>query len=484
MTQNKHNWKLLVLALQVFACSGMLLAQEPQTPEQPKPAGRGIPAITDPSIIQNEPSDQDTSTPWSADTAPLTGLQTTSLGRPDLRHNYWVPGLQFSSTIQNQPNGTAGPGTSGGWYSTNFFGASLSLLESSSHTQLDVNYTGGGFVTTQSGQNNGWYQQSALGETLKWKRWQMQILDQFSYLPESQFGFGGGTPLSTPGIGGSLGPTVPGIGTSVVPNQSIYAATGPRYSNTIIDQITYMTSPRGSFTAGGSYGLLRFSQAGNVSTDDYIGNIGYNYALTKEDSIGVVYRFTAFHYQGDPQSVGDHTVSVAYGRQITRRLALQIFGGPEITTYRIPVGNKKKTLGGNGSASIKYAFREGNQVSATYFHGVSGGSGVLIGSNTDQITLSGNARLTRVWSVHGNFGFSSDRALSSQTGIQGSNYNSLFITGGLDRPIGRNLGISLAYTAQIQYVNPTVCAGAGCNTSFTQNVVTISIQWHANPFVL
>ena len=415
---------------------------------------------------------------------PLTGLQTPSLGRPDLRHSYWVPGLQYSSTIQNQPSGAGVAGTSGGWYATNYFGANLSLLEAWNHSQLDVNYTGGGFATTQSGQNNGWYQQLALGQTFKWQRLQMQILDQFSYLPVSQFGFGGGTPLSTPGIGGSLGPTVPGIGGSVVPNQSIYTATGPRYSNTIVDQITYTTSPRGSFTVGGSYGLLRFSQSGNVSTDDYIGNIGYNYALTKEDSIGLVYRFTAFHYHGDPQAVGDQVVSVAYGRQITRRLALQIFGGPEITNYRIPVGNKTKTVSGSGSVSIKYAFHEGNQVSATYFHGFSGGSGILIGSNTDQITLSGNARLTRVWSAHGNFGFSSDRALTNQTGLQGNNYKSLFISGGLDRPIGRNLGLSLAYTAQIQYVNPTVCAGAGCNTSFTQNVVTISIQWHSNPFVL
>ena len=51
----------------------------------------------------------------------------------------------------------------------------------------------------------------------------MQILDQFSYLPQSAFGFGGGTNLGIPGVGGSIGPTIPGLGSSYVPNQSIYA---------------------------------------------------------------------------------------------------------------------------------------------------------------------------------------------------------------------------------------------------------------------
>jgi hypothetical protein len=481
MIQTKHNWKLLLAALQLFTWVGIALAQEPETPEPPKPAGRGIPAMVDPSVVQDENGAQDFSTPWHADTMPLTGLQAPALGSPESRHSYFTPGLQYGSMFQNQPSGT---GNSGGWSSTNYFGGNLSLLAEGSHSQLSVNFSGGGFTTTQSGQNNSWYQQLALGQTFTWHRWQAQILDQFSYLPESQFGFAGGTPLSTPGIGGSLGSTVPGIGGSVIPNQSIYSATGPRYSNAFVGQISYATSARGSITMGGSYGLLRFTQAGNVDSDNYIGNIGYNYMLTKEDSIGLVYRFSSYHFHGDPQAIGDQIINVAYGKKITKRLALQISAGPDITNYRIPVGNATQTISGSGSVNLRYAFPGGTEISAMYFHTLTGGSGVLLGANTDQITFSASTRLGRMWNVHGNLGFSSDRPLANQTGIQGNGYNSLFLGGGVDRPIGRNLSVSLAYTAQIQLVNPTVCVGTGCNTSSTQNVVTISIQWHTRPFVL
>ena len=42
-------------------------------------------------------------------------------------------------------------------------------------------------------------------QTFQWNRWAVQILDQFSYLPQSDFGFGGGTNLGFPGVGGSIG---------------------------------------------------------------------------------------------------------------------------------------------------------------------------------------------------------------------------------------------------------------------------------------
>jgi hypothetical protein len=74
--------------------------------------------------------------------------------------------------------------------------------------------------------------------------------------------------------------------------------------------------------------------------------------------------------------------------------------------------------------------------------------------------------------------------LGNQVGAQGSDYNSFYVGGGFDRPIGRNLNFSIAYTAQIQQVNPTVCAGPGCDTSYTQNIVTVNLQWHTRPFVL
>jgi len=468
-------WKIALFGLAFVITAKALTAQEPEAPAPPKPAGRGIPGLDEDQDAARDQLDK-----WNPDTMPVTGLQSPTVGTPEFRHSYWVPGFQYSSSIQDQPNGAH---NSGDWYAYNFFGANLSLLQQGSSSRLALNYSAGGFVTNEPGQSNGWYQQMALSQTFTWRRWQMQILDQFAYLPQSQFGFGGGTGLGVPGISGALGPTVPGIGGTVTPNQSIYAAVGPQYNNAIVTQLTYQTSRRSSVTVGGSFGLLRFTEAGSVDSNSYMGNIGYNYQLTKENSIGVYYRFSAFHYQTQPQAIGDQTVSAVFSRKITKRLALQLFGGPEITNYRIPVGNSSQTVAGTGGVSLTSMFRNGS-ASVGYFHALSGGSGVLIGATTDDINASASTRLTRLWSVHANFGFAKNRPLASQAGTQGSDYNSFYVGGGLDRPIGRNVNFSVAYTAEIQQVNPTVCAGPGCDTSYTQNIVTVNLQWHTRPFVL
>lgn len=471
---------LILVAAAVLTFTNGMNAQEPQTPaEPPKPAGRGIPAM-DETTNQDENSTQDSVAEWNADTMPITGLQALTIGNLQLRHSYLVPGFQYASTIQDQPvNG----GYPTGWYANNFFGANLSLLQQWSRSQLALNYSGGGFVTTQPGEGDSWYQQLALAQTYTGRRWQMQILDQFAYLPESQFGFGAGTGLGLPGISGPLGPSIPGISGSVVPNQTIYAATGPQYSNSFVTQITYQISRRGSITMAGAYGLLRFTQEGNVDSNSYTGRIGYNYALTKEDSIGLLYQFTAYHYLSEPQAFGDQMINAVYGRKVTKRLALQIYGGLEITNYRIPVGNQSQTVGGDGGLNLTYAFRR-ETVSGNYFHGITGGSGILIGSSTDQVNLSATRRITRIWSVQGNFGFAKNRPLANGVGAQGSDYNSIFAGGGLNRPIGRDLIFAVAYQAQILQENANICTSSGCNTSHTQNVVTVSLQWHPRPFVL
>ncbi len=470
----------------VLLCVSVARAQEPEQPldqEKPKPAARAMPPVSEPDTPNDYNGVTGTNSGWQADTTPLTGLQAPTLGNPDLRHSYWVPGLQYGSTAQSNP-----PTSSGGqdWYFTNYLGWSLSLQKAWTNSQLVMNYSGGAVITNQSGQSNGTYQQLGIGQNFQWRRWQLQWNDQFSYLPQTQFGFGGSTNLGLPGIGGPLGPTGPASGGIAVPSQSIYAALGPQYSNSAVVQMTYLLSPRQSLTASGSYGLLHFTQAGNVDTDDYIGSFGYNYTLTPKDTIGVVYRFTAYHYQGQPQAVGDSTVSFAYGRKITRRIALQLFVGPDYTTYRVPIGTSSNSTSVAASADLKYNFQKGF-VGLDYVHGVGGGSGVLIGSELDQLTFSANRRLTRIWSLTGSFGFADNRALFSSgvgTAAPSVSYKSWYIGAGVTRPIGRNFNFSLSYDASISEPNQSGCIGVGCNASTTQHTITIFVQWHTRPFVI
>ena len=281
--------RTLVLLLFGFAATGATAwAQDqqepPSEPSKPKPAARGVPGIDDTSVENNQ-ADQ-----WQPDNTPLTGVANPTLGTPEMRHSYWVPGLAYGSTIQS------GTGAGQGWYANNYVGANISLLQAWSRNELGVNYTGGGFFSTANFEGNGGFQLLSLADTISLNRWQIQFLDRFSYLPTSDFGFFGGTGLGVPGVSGSLGVSIPGLNPGLVPTQGVFSATGPRYSNTAAVQVTYALSRRGSLTVGGSYGLLSFTQPGNVDNSMALGSVGYNYALTKEDSIGIFYEFAGYHY--------------------------------------------------------------------------------------------------------------------------------------------------------------------------------------------
>jgi hypothetical protein len=445
---------------------------------RPKPAAREYPPLIEGLGDQDSNGDQESTTNLHPDTFPLTGVQNPTLGTPGIRHSYWVPGFQYENTVRSRALNQA---TSSGWNTTSFVAGNLSLLDAWSHAQLAVNYSGGGSSSSDATQGNSYFQQVGLVQMFDWGRWQLSFLDQFSYLPETQFGFGAGTGLSTPGVGGSLATSVPGLRNSYVPNQTIFTTFGPRYSNAFATQVTYTVSRRGSITAAGSYGILRFIETGNIESNVVNFNLGYNYAVTKSDTFGVQYGFSGYRYIGNPQAINDQAVQFMYGRKITGRIALQLFGGPDLTTFRVPINKSSNRVSGTGGASLTYALPLGS-LALTYNHSFSGGSGVFIGASLDQLQFNLGRRLSREWAASLNFGYSRNQSVASLASSQA--YNSWYIGGALSRPFGRNANFTVGYTAQIQTSNQAVCAAGTCSTNFTSQLITLGLQWHTRPFVL
>jgi hypothetical protein len=473
--------KLFILAAAWLCFASAGIAQEPEAPPQgtdkPKPAGKSYGPIGSGDEDQNPAPDT-----LQPDQRPLTGIQQLTVGSPMERHSYWVPGVSYYNFIQSNDQSQGG---GSGWTSSNYLAGNLSLLENWSRSQLTVNYSGGGNFSTDSSMGNGWFQQFGATQTVTWERVQLTLLDQFAYLPQSQFGFGAGTGLAQPGIGGSLGVGSTGLGNGLDPSQSIFTAIGPRYSNTFGSQVNYQLSARSSVTIGGVYSLLRFSQAGNVESDNYIGNAGYNYQFTRKDTLGLIYRYSSFHYIGIDQAIGDQIIQAAYGRKITGRLALQLTGGPDITHFRIVQGTNGKTrsVSGSGSATITYIVPKGS-FSANYSHGVTSGSGVLLGATTDQITGSTSRKLTRVWSGDAHAGYARNRNAETAQGTANLNFDTVFAGASVARALGRNANFSLGYTAYIEKANSSVCAGANCGSDFTTHQISVGLSWHTRPFVL
>jgi hypothetical protein len=468
---------LWTLAGALLAGSPVLRAQDQPIDSPPKPAAAAYPPLGG-ETDQDASQEQDM---LQADNRPLTGLQQTTVGAPLERHGYWIPGISYHNLIQSSGLFLKGGGNS--WTSASYVGGDLSLVQNWRRSQLGLNYSGGGYFLSDAGTRDGFFHQFGATQTFNWQRWQLTLLDQFSYLPTSQFGFGAGTGLSMPGVGGSLAPGLLGLQPGLSSGQTVFTSTGPQYNNSFGTQVNYMLTRRSSITIGGVYGILRFTEPGSLQSDTALLNAGYNYQITRADTVGIVYRFATYHFLGNPQAIGDHVAQIAYGRKITGRLALQLSGGVDVPSLRVTVGTTRQQVNGSGSASMNYAFARGS-ASLGYSHGTTGGSGVFAGATTDGIRTSAGRQLTRVWSGNASFGFALNRDLGTLSSTSGRTYNTFYVGAGASRPIGRSANLSLAYSTQIQTSNQAVCATGKCSKSYTEHQITLGFSWRARPFVL
>jgi hypothetical protein len=482
----------LSLALLFYLGTRTLCAQDqpPQTPPQepqpqepddnpfgamPKPAGQSLPYF-DFGIGNGD---------LRPDYTPLTGMLNAGLGFPEVKHSYWVPGIQVSSSAESNLFGSS---STSGWSATNYVTGDLSLLEAWSRSQLALNYSGGASFSSDSTVGTSGFQQLAFAESFQLNRWLVQIVDEFSQLPQSGFGFGVGTTLGVPGVGGTLGPTVPTIGNNYSPNQSVFGGFGPRYSNATVAEATYQLTRRSSITASGSYGILHFEDAGNIDTDSVFGSLGYNYQLSHKDNVGFFYEFSSFHFPGNPQAYGTQTVSAAYSRKITGRVAFSLYGGPQFTSLRVAVGPTSSTTNGYASVFLNYKFSNGG-ISGHYMHGISGGSGVFTGSILDEVGLSVSRRLTRQWNASVHVGYAHNRNVVNSAGtVSNPSYDDWYVGVGFGRPLGRNMTVSLAYSASFETNNPGCSSsgspGCGASPTTSGQVVTLNFRWHPRPFAL
>ena len=457
---------LLVLSLSLGAAASCAQDEPQPAPDAPpKPAGYSFPGI---GIGQQEGELQ-------PDFSPLTGMQNPTVGLPELRHSYWVPGIQFTYNEFSNSGGS-------GWTSDNYFIGNLSLVQAWNRALLAVNYSGGGVVSSDSQQGGGYYQQLALAQNYQTERWLIQFVDQYYHIPQSAFGYGSGTNLGIPGVGGSLGNTIPGLGGNYIPNQTVYGI-GPYSSNVSALQANYALSRRGSVTVAASYGFQRFEQAGNYDSNTTVASAGYNYQLTRNDTVGLVYRFSSYQYPGNPQAYSDNVVSIAYGRKVTGHLGLRVFVGPEITNFRIPVNGSSQRTGFSAYASMTYAFERG-ALTLGYLHGLTAGSGVLVGSNLDWVTATLSHELTRQWTGGLNFGYAHNSPVVGTAVPSNPAYGDWYVGCTAGRPIGRNFNFAVGYTATIGTYSSVGCTGAGCNASNNYNTITINFQWHPRPFPL
>lgn len=415
------------------------------------------------------------------DTNSITGVQPVGIGAPPVNHNYWAPRLSIAGTADSNPNVEGGSSGWAGWFS--IYGG-IDLHRASEGNDLFLSYTGGGMFTNAADTDNGVIQTLSVRDKITFHRSTFTIFEQLSYLPESSFGFAGSFGSGVPGVGG-----LTGVGNGYTPGQSLLVPRGQNLTDTTAVEWDYKLTPRASITLVGNYAFLRYFENGLANYGDASFQAGYNYQLTRHDTVALSYQFSAIRYSNLGQSINSSTVLGVYSRRITGKLGFQVGVGPEFVTSNSPITGHATSTGGSISstylsvnASVTYALKN-ITLTSNYNHGVTGGSGVLIGAETDVLTGGITDRISRSTTIGATFGYGHNNGFAVGDAAESQTYNYWFAGANVTRTIGRSIDAfgNYQFQYQSQNVGTSGCVGAACTENFTRNQFSVGVNFHKQP---
>lgn len=463
-------------------------SQSPQSQQTQQPQdqpSQPIPAYHSPlaGLAGNQTEDNPDPSALSPDNRPLAGAQDVALGAPRTEHSYWEPNFVLSTTADSNPLSS----DSSGWVNYTTLLGGVNIHQISKQSNLTLTYLGGGMISNASGVPDAVIQEFGVTEQISLRRSVVSLFEQASYLPETGLGFGGiGGGLGLPG--GSLG-----LQNGFIPDQSILTARAQRLTNTSIGQFDYALTPRSSLTFLGGYSLLHFFGSDFLNFGEGIFQAGYNYQLTRLDTIAVLDNFNAYRYSSFGESINDNRVNISYARRITGRLAFQVAAGPEIAAIQAPSqslgsGGTNSTLQSttniywNLNTSITYQFAR-TGLEARYSHGLNGGSGALGGAVGDSVGGSVSRVFSRTANGDAHFGYARNSSIAGITGVAGQTYDYWFAGGNLNHTWGRTLNLGVNYQLQYQTANSNFCIGQQCGPSFVRNTISVVLSWRDHPLL-
>jgi hypothetical protein len=487
-----HMLKFISVA---WICLGLLCVgparaqQQPsdsqQDQQQGQQAAQPIPAIRSPLASAADNGDEGAPNPqeMQPDTRSLTGVEDLTVGTMALEHSYWQPRIAFAETVDSNPGNLTGSSSWGTW--TSLLGG-VDVHRISGVSELLVSYTGGAmFSTGNNSAANGIVQELSFKDKYSFRRSTFSVFDQLSYLPETSFGFAGAFGSTLPGVGTGVG-----VGNGFTPNQSILTPTGQNLANAFDAELDTKLTSRTSLTFVGGYSLLRYFDDNLLNYGDATFQVGYNYLLSRKDTVAVSYNFSAIRYNDVDQSLNLHTIQGSYARRVTGRLAFQIAAGPQILDSRFPIANASSstTSGATSSShlywtlntSLQYQLRRAG-LGATYSHGVTGGSGVLAGAVTDVASGSFTEQVSRTYTLGLTGGYSRNHGSAVTAGLAAQTYSYWYGGVNLTHPFGRSLDMFLNYQLQYQDTSTTGCVGSACTTNIIRNQFMFGVNLHKQP---
>jgi hypothetical protein len=502
-----HAKKLAILLVLTALVSGRAHAQQtgpqqPGAPDQPQPPAStgqssGNPAVqpiapaarsvwgSDSPAAVNDP------TAYIPDSRPLSGSSALTAGEPQSHVNIFDMSLNVAfsggtglvSSANQSVFGTEG-----------IVGGDLSYAHAWRQNSFAASYDGGGvfYDPSSSAFENGMFHSLSLGEQLLHGRWRVRLTDDALYSTNANVG---GAGMAGPGLLGNFGgpfggltPDFGGVGQTIISGQ------GRRVNDTSIADVEYDLTPHSAITVTGSYNLLHFFDAGFIDSRNYLGRVGYDLGVSPKSTVAFYYQMGRSNYglfstggtgpggSGTPPILSNLTEyggGVGFSHRLTGRMAFQIEGGPDLEKLSPALGSSSPSHWmWDLETSVSYEFRR-SDLSLSYFHGPTQGSGVYSGASSQVFSGSYKRRVTRFFSAGLTGGYTRNNALVSAVGFA-NQYSNWFVGANADRQLGRSFDLGIYYGA-LQQTSTGACPVASCALPGVRQTFGLSLAWHPRP---
>jgi hypothetical protein len=358
------------------------------------------------------------------------------------------------------------------------------LSRSTLASTLTLDYLAGASFSNDQRQGTSGIQSLDFSDTIHHGRWSFMVGDQFTYLSESPFGFGGlgglngyGVPLGNGGVGAGSGLD----GQS--PNQSILV-NGARASNAVLGQGDYGLTHRSSLTIGVNYGFLDYFTGGFSNDSSVTVTAGYNYQMNRKDSLSISYLYDRFMFSQSNLDFSSHVIKFGYARRVTNRVSFQIAAGPQIQLFNAALQGPQTLVGWTLSSSAVYS-RGSFGADVDYVHALTGGSGIFFGAETHTVSGTLNKTYSHDWNSSVGFGYSMNKALQ-QTNVNADSIapQSWFFFARLNRRIFANSSLFFSYQLTEQSALTGACTPPACRSTATSQMGSIGYTWGLRRIIL
>jgi hypothetical protein len=248
-----------------------------------------------------------------------------------------------------------------------------------------------------------------------------------------------------------------------------------------LGEVDYTLSRRSTLSFTGSYGILHFLTSGYINTQNEDGRVGYSHQLDRKNTLGLVYDYDYISFSGGEGNVATNTLQAAYGRLLAGRTALSISAGPQFITSNAFGFSSPNEFSWSLNANISHQMRH-TTVSAAYSRGVTNGSGVLLGAETQTVTGSVSTLAFHAWTPTLTGGYASNSSLSTDAAAAGVfQYSDWFVGVNFGRLWDRIIRTNFSYEFQQQFQNAASCPVLNCGPATFSQVFTVTVDWHLRP---